>query len=166
MSNADHKELKKHNLPDGDYTGRVYILAGVVEDKTSLDYGRKTFEAEITLLDNDKQTIKVNRVLSPHYLANPPAPNDKEKLNKWRADSKNYFRNTLRFLEKFGVDISGANLDTLVPLIAQNNMSCPIVRLTVNDGVPTIHNLIERLSPEVLKDDLPTMPDGNDIPLI
>jgi hypothetical protein len=162
----NHEETKPNNLPDGDYTGRVYISAGTIGDEESLDYGRKQFVIELMLNDEKfkDEMVFLNRVLLPHYLANKPAPTDKEALNKWQAASKIYLEQTNKLLEKCGVDVSEIEGTRFVQQIAQNNISKPIVSFTMKDGLPTIHSVISREKPEALNAEPESLPDGNDAP--
>jgi hypothetical protein len=154
------------NLPNGDYTGRVFIQPDTVGNDKSLDYGRKQFVIEL-MPTEDKfkdEVVSLNRVLLPHYLANKPAPSDEEALKKWQAASQIYLEQTNKLLEKCGVDISETDATRFVQQIAQNNLSRPIVSFTIKDGVPTIHEVISREAPETLNAELQPLPDGNDAP--
>lgn len=154
------------NLPNGDYTGRVYVRPDTVGDEKSLDYGRTKFVIEL-MPTEDKfkdEIVSLNRVLLPYYLANKPAPTDKEALNKWQAASQVYLEQTNKLLEKCGVDTSEIDGTRFVQRIAQNNRSRSIVSFTMKDGVPTIHNIIGREAPEALNADLESLPDENDAP--
>ncbi len=153
-------------LPNGDYTGRVYISPDTVGDDKSLDYGRKQFVIELMPTeDKFKDEIAfLNRVLLPYYLANKPAPTDIEALNKWQAASKIYLEQTNKLLEKCGVDTSEIDGTRFVQQIAQNNLSRPIISFTMKDGLPTIHNVINREAPEALNVEPESLPDGNDAP--
>ncbi len=154
------------NLQDGDYTGRVFIQPDTVGDDKSRDYGRKQFVIEL-MPTEDKfkdEIVFLNRVLLPYYLANKPAPTDKEALNKWQAASQIYLEQTNKLLEKCGVDISETDATRFVQQIAQNNLSRPIVSFTMKDGAATIHKVISREKPEVLNAELQPLPDGNDAP--
>ena len=155
------------NLPNGDYTGRVYILAATVGDDKSLDYGRKQLVIELMPTGDEfkDETVSLYRVLSPYYLANDPAPTDEESLSKWQAASQIYLEQTNKLLEKCGVDVSEKEGTRFVQQIAQNNLSRPIVSFTMKDGVPTIHSVIRREKPEVLDAELAPLPDGNDLPV-
>ena len=152
------------NLPNRDYTRRVYILAATVGDEKSRDYGRKQFVIELMPTGDElkDKTIYLNRVLLPHYLANKPAPTDKEALNKWQAASQIYLEQTNKLLEKCGVDVSEKDATRFVQQIAQNNLSRPIVSFTMKDGVPTVHRVISREAPEALNAEFESLPDGND----
>lgn len=153
-------------LPDGDYTGSIYILANTVSDDKSLDYGRTKFVIEL-MPTEDKfrdEIVSLNRVLLPYYLANKPAPTNEKALNKWQAASKIYLEQTNQLLEKCGVNTSEMDGTRFVQQIAQNNLSRPIVSFTIKDGVPTIHNVISREAPEALNAEFQSLPDGNDAP--
>ena len=154
------------NLPNGDYTRRVYILAATVGDEKSRDYGRKQFVIEL-MPTEDKFTdeiISLNRIMLPHYLANKPAPRDEEALNKWQGASKIYLEQTNKLIEKCGVNTSEIDGTRFVQQIAQNNLSRPIVSFTMKDGVPTVHRVISREAPEALNAEFESLPDGNDAP--
>ena len=110
------------------------------------------------------ESIILNRVMLPHWLANEPAPNDQEALDEWRGEIKIYLRQTNELLERCGVDTSEIDGTQFVQQIAQNNISRPIVSFTMKEGVPTIHNIISRENPEVSRADLESLPDGNDAP--
>ncbi len=163
----NHEEPKLNNLPDGDYTGRVYILADTVGDEKSLDYGRKKFVIELMPIEDKLKdaTVSLNRVLLPHYLASEPPKSITDALDKQRAASKIYLEQTNQLLEKCGVDISETDGTRFVQRIAQNNISRPIVSFTMKDGVPTIHKVISREKPEALNAELQSLPDGNDAPI-
>lgn len=155
------------NLPNGDYAGRVYILADTVGDEKSLDYGRKKFVIEL-MPTEDKfkdETVSLNRVLLPHYLANKPMHTNKEAFSKWQAASKIYREQTNKLLERYGVNTSEIDGTRFVQQIAQNNISRPIVSFTMKDGTPTIHNVISREKPEALNAEPESLPDGNDAPI-
>jgi hypothetical protein len=155
------------NLPNGDYTGRVFIQPDTVGDEKSLDYGRTKFVIELMPTDEKfkDEIVSLNRVLLPHYLANKPMPTDKEAFSKWQAASKIYLEQTNKLLEKCGVDTSEIDGTRFVQQIAQNNISKPIVSFTMKDGVPTIHSVISRQAPEALNAELESLPDGNDAPI-
>ena len=154
------------NLPNGDYTGRVCISPDTVGDEKSLDYGHTNFVIEL-MPTEDKfkdEIVSLNRVMSPHYLANKPAPSDEEALKKWRGASKIYLEQTKKLLEKCGVNTSEIDGTRFVQQIAQNNLSRPIVSFTMKDGVPMIHNVISREAPKELNAEFESLPDGNDAP--
>jgi hypothetical protein len=154
------------NLPNGDYTGRVYILADTVGDEKSLDYGRKQLVIELMPIGNDfkNETVSLSRVLLPYYLANKPLQTDGEAFNKWQAASKIYREQTNKLLERCGVNTSEIDGTRFVQQIAQNNLSRPIVSFTMKEGVPTIHSVISREKPEALNAEPESLPDGNDAP--
>lgn len=154
------------NLPNGDYTGRVYIQVDTVGDNKSLDCGRKQFVIELMPTGDEfkDETVSLNRVMLPHYLANDPPKGIIDGLDKQRAVTKIYLEQTNKLLEKCGVDTSETDATRFVQQIAQNNISRPIVSFTMKDGVPTIHNVISREKAEVLNAELESLPDGNDAP--
>lgn len=96
--------------------------------------------------------------------ASEPAPSDEKALGKWHGASKTYLEQTNKLLEKCGVDTSEIDGTRFVQKIAQNNLSRPIVSFTIKDGVPTIHNVISRETPEALNAELESLPDVNDAP--
>jgi hypothetical protein len=156
------------NLPNGDYTGRVYIQPDTVGDDKSLDYGRKQLVIELMPTGDEfkDESVSLSRVLLPYYLANKPAPTDEEAFNKWQAASTIYLEQTNKLLEKCGVEISSRTEGTLLmQQIARNNISRPIVSFTMKDGVPTIHEVVSREKPEALNAEPESLPDGNDAPI-
>lgn len=155
------------NLPNGDYTGRVYILADTVGDDKNINYGRKQFVIELMPTGDEfkDETVSLNRLLLPHYLANDPPKSIIDGLDKQRAATKIYLEQTKQLLEKCGVDTSETDGTRFVQQIARNNRSRPIVSFTMKDGVPTIHSVISREKPEALNAELEPFPDGDDIPI-
>ncbi len=163
----NHEEAKPNSLPDGDYTGRVYIKPNTVAGEKSLDYGRGQFVIELMPTEGKfkDEIVFLNRVLLPHYLANKPAPTDKEAFNKWQAASQIYLEQTNKLLQRCGVDTSEMEGTRLVQRIAQNNVSRAIVSFTMKNGVPTIHSVISRENPAALNAEFESLPDGNDAPI-
>lgn len=162
----EQTEENSNSLPDGDYTGRVFIQPETVADERSPNYGRTKFVIELmpTAEEYEDKTVYLNRVLSPYYLATPP-PQSSPDFEKWRGALKSYMRQTDQILERCGVDISETDMTGFVQRIAQNNVSRPIVSFSIKNGVPTVHKVISREKSEALDAELEPLPDGNDIPI-
>lgn len=141
------------NLQDGDYTGRVYVLAAAVADEKSRDCGRSQLAIELTPTGDDftDEIVLLNRVLMPHYLVAEPPKDIVDGLAKQLAASQIYLEQTNKLLEKCGVEFSSRTEGTLLmQQIARNNSRRPIVSFTMKDGVPTIHKIVSREKPEAL----------------
>lgn len=155
------------NLQDGDYTGRVYVLAAVVADEKSRDYGRRQLVIELTPTGDEftDEVVLLNRVLMPNYLVAEPPKGVVDGLARQLAASQIYLEQTNKLLEKCGVETSSRTKGTLLmQQISRKNNSRPIVSFTMKKGVPTIHKVVSREKPEALNAALQPLPDGNDAP--
>lgn len=176
---SDEKEAKPavagkkfETLPDGVYTGRVYVEINTVASEKSPNYGRSKYEIKLNVVDGEyKGKMAFNhRVIMPHNLADAPNPALSAEaavaFEKWRTDTRDYLEQTDRILSNCGVDISDKDMARFTLRIAENNRRNPIVNFSMRNGVPYINGLLQGTntdSDELFKDQ--TLPDGNDAPI-
>lgn len=157
-------------LPDGDYTGRVYIEINKVGSDKSPNYGRSKYEIKLNVVEGEyKGKMAYNhRVILPHYLAEKPSPDNSEALKRWQSEADEYMRKSDEILRNCGVDVAADKDMTRFALrIAENNRRNPVVHFTMRNGVPYINRLIE--GTQTSSDSLftnQTLPDGNDAPIV
>lgn len=157
-------------LPDGTYNGQVYIQPATVGNQKSPNYGLKKYEFQYRVTEGEYkgQMAYFHYVIIPHHLATPPPPNDKTKLEKWKAAVKLCLEDGDNRLKACGVDTSDFDRLQLVKRIAENNRRKPIVNFTMKDGTPHTNFLIsapvEDQNDSLFQTDA-LLPDGNDAPL-
>ena len=157
-------------VPDGEYTGRVHILANTVADEKSTNFGLKKWEIQILIAEGEEagNTAYVNRVHLPSYLN--VRPTDEGEVPAWRSKAKNYIRQTDRILAKCGVDISDTDPDMIVKRITENNRRKRFVNIVVKNGNTYVNDFIENNVEDgensLLGEQYNNLPSGDDMPLM
>lgn len=157
-------------LPDGNYTGQVYILTNTVGNEASPNYGLKKYEFQYRVTEGEfkGKMAYFHYVIIPHHLATPPPATDENRSKKWVAAVKLCLEDADTRLRLCGVDTSDFDPVRLIQRIAENNRRKPVVNFTMRDGTPHPNFLVKEIPVEDQSDSLFTTaspPDGNDAPL-
>ncbi len=156
-------------LPNGNYTGRVFVLADTVSNEKSPNYRLKKYVFKLTVIEGEFKgnMAYYHHVIMPHYLATPPASSAvKTEIDKWRGAVKLYMKKTDEILENCGIDTSDVDKTRFVQKIAANNQRRTNVNFTMKDGHPYInYPLIKPVEDDENSLFVGNIPDGNDMPL-
>lgn len=158
-------------LPDGTYTGQVFIKCNTVSNEKSPNYGLMKNQFEFTVNEGEfkgKMTY-FHCVIIEHHLATAPPKTDAARFAKWQASAILSWEKADKFLELCGVDTSDTDRAMLVQRIAENNRRRPIINFTVKNGTPHVNYLISSNARTEAADSLFSAEEalsGNDAPLV
>ena len=156
-------------LPDGRYTGRVYIDVSQVKKQESPSFGKLMlkFSLKVNEGENAGRYDYLYFVVAPAHLAEPKQNQTKEDWEKSKAD---YWTSIMKTLQNCGVDTGSNNeLETFAKAAGVRGN---IVQFTVKSSngrrYVYIDRLIERVTPKPEDSaalfDLPDIPNGDDAP--
>jgi hypothetical protein len=168
----DSKNPEKNEyvaLPDGRYTGRVYIEVTQVKKTESPSFGKLMLKFSLKVSEGEcaGRYDYLYFVVAPAHLTEPKPKQSKEDWDKAKAD---YWTSMMKTLQNCGVDTSATNeLETFSKAAGVRGNT---VQFTVksNNGRRYVYidRLIERATPKTEDATelfgLPDIPDGDDAP--
>lgn len=166
LSQPNHFE----NLPDGRYTGKVFINLEQVKKDTNPNYNRLMLKFTLKVTEGEylgKYDYK-NLVVNPSYLDMPRAGQTDEE---WRKAKEDYWLTLMKTLQNCGVTVDWENeLQTFSNAPdANGNIVQFTAKKTNGNRYVYIDRLIERKEKNESESgasllDLPDIPDGKDAP--